>query len=565
MKKLFVILSLISTLSFLPSSASALSGSDFNPGRIIDDLVFFNKNSMSVSQIQDFLNSKVPTCDTNHAGFTGGTGTIYSSPFICLKDFYENPDAPYTVNFTYKNTSGVDTTGSRTYYENNSYRYTSLTPVYTNGDYTQGYSLKGTMTNIAGVKPAGAISAAQIIHNAAQTYNINPQVLLVTLQKEQGLITDTWPASWQYQAAMGYGCPDTAPCSAGYAGFSKQVFSAAYQFRRYTDNPDSYNFKGGTTRYVQYNPSASCGGTNVAIVNQATANLYNYTPYQPNAAALANMSDSSAGGSASCGAYGNRNFFWYFNRWFGSTVRNLVSNSGGIYSIENGTKRPFPSELIFKSYGYQFSSVTAVSNTELSQIPLGDPVTYNALYREGRVIASKNSGVFLINGGIKRPFPSYISLISNGYSYGDVLTVSSYELGLMGEGLPVDYNLGYRNTKLITSGGGIYYVSNSTKKAIPNVIIFNSNQYKWTDVFTISQQEMNLIPEDSAIIYNSHYRDNTLISYGGGIYLVENGLKRAVPSVQIFNSYSYKWASVSPISVQEFGYLADGTVLSLKI
>src|SRR5690606_8182666 len=42
--------------------------------------------------------------------------------------------------------------------------------------------------------------------------------------------------------------------------------------------------------------------------------LYNYTPYQPNAAAL-----SAGWGTAPCGAYGNRNFYLYFTGWFGST------------------------------------------------------------------------------------------------------------------------------------------------------------------------------------------------------------------------------------------------------
>ena len=45
-------------------NTKALSSSDFNAGRIIDDVVFRNKNSMSVQQIQDFLNAKVPTCDS---------------------------------------------------------------------------------------------------------------------------------------------------------------------------------------------------------------------------------------------------------------------------------------------------------------------------------------------------------------------------------------------------------------------------------------------------------------------------------------------------------------------
>ena len=38
----------------------------------------------------------------------------------------------------------------------------------------------------------------------------------------------------------------------------------------------------GRTNYIQYNPDAACGGSWVYIENQATASLYNYTPYQPN-------------------------------------------------------------------------------------------------------------------------------------------------------------------------------------------------------------------------------------------------------------------------------------------
>ena len=47
----------------------------------------------------------------------------------------------------------------------------------------------------------------------------------------------------------------------------------------------------------------NCGTSSVYIQNQATAGLYNYTPYQPNAAALANL----YGTGDSCSAYGNRN------------------------------------------------------------------------------------------------------------------------------------------------------------------------------------------------------------------------------------------------------------------
>ena len=63
MKQLFTIaiVTIVSVLGImaLQTQVSALSGKDFNPGRIIDDAVFYNSNSMTVEQIQNFLNSKM--------------------------------------------------------------------------------------------------------------------------------------------------------------------------------------------------------------------------------------------------------------------------------------------------------------------------------------------------------------------------------------------------------------------------------------------------------------------------------------------------------------------------
>mgnify|MGYP003622897599 CR=1 FL=1 len=51
------------------------------------------------------------------------------------------------------------------------------------------------------------------------------------------------------------------------------------------------------------------------LENKATAALYNYTPYQPNRAAM----DASPGEGDACTTYGNRNFLRTFTLWFGST------------------------------------------------------------------------------------------------------------------------------------------------------------------------------------------------------------------------------------------------------
>ena len=89
------------------------------------------------------------------------------------------------------------------------------------------------------------------------------------------------------------------------------------------------------TNNVRYNPNASCGSSPVYIANQATAGLYNYTPYQPNAAALA----AGAGSGDYCSAYGNRNFWIYFTNWFGSTQTAGAGDLADLYvstGAENG-------------------------------------------------------------------------------------------------------------------------------------------------------------------------------------------------------------------------------------
>lgn len=241
------------------SQVHAASLTNWNAGRIIDDGIFTYYNSMSVSMIQAFLNSKVPVCDTSGAQpseYGGGTRAQWGqanygqSTFICLKDYIENGK-----------------------------------------------------------------TSAQIIYNISQQYKINPQVLIVLLQKEQGLVTDTWPLGVQYRTAAGYGCPDTAACDSQYYGLTNQLDWAAKMYRAIINNSSTWYtpYKLGNG-FVKYSPDSSCGGSTVDIQNRATQALYNYTPYQPNKAAL-----DAGYGNAACGSYGNRNFYLYFTDWFGST------------------------------------------------------------------------------------------------------------------------------------------------------------------------------------------------------------------------------------------------------
>ena len=155
--------------------------------------------------------------------------------------------------------------------------------------------------------------ASSIIARVAEACTISPRVLLVLLQKEQSLLTA--PSASGYLKATGYACPDTAECDKRYFGFVNQVYRAAWQFREYTVHPGDWRYGVGKND-IQFHPDASCGSSRVTIVNQATANLYNYTPYQPNDATL----KAPKGPGGDCSAYGNLNFSRLYTNWFGSPL-----------------------------------------------------------------------------------------------------------------------------------------------------------------------------------------------------------------------------------------------------
>lgn len=288
----------------------------FNPGRIIDDAVFINKNSMSAGDIQNFLNAKGAGCSNGEAP--------------CLKSFSE-----------------------------------------------------------------GGRSAAQIIYDTAQQYNVNPQSLIVTLQKEVGLVTANQPGAWRYRTAMGYGCPDTAACDSQYYGFTNQMRWAATMYHAImTDNPNWYTPYDLGNNNIKWNPEASCGTSVVNIENRATKALYNYTPYRPNQAAL----DAGYGLGDSCSSYGNRNFFLYFRDWFGATTDNRLfyrviqgSNAPEVYLQTSVGKYYIPSYALLEEWGFYPQDVEGVPQSYSDSVPTKGTLSNS--------LTDGSGNLFVVEGG----------------------------------------------------------------------------------------------------------------------------------------------------------------------
>lgn len=232
--------------------SGGVDASDFDPGDMISDAVFFDGDALSPVTIQAFLDARVPECE--------------GVDVPCLRDYTEDT-ADIPADEECRASPGGD---GRT--------------------------------------------AAEIIGAVAVACGVSPAVVLTLLQKEQSLVTDPAPSERQFRSATGYGCPDTADCDSDSFGFAAQVYGAAWQFQRYRAPGSSFDwYPVGEVSSIAFSPDPACGSADVMIENAATAGLYYYTPYQPNAAALANLE----GSGDDCSAYGNRNFWRIFSTWFG--------------------------------------------------------------------------------------------------------------------------------------------------------------------------------------------------------------------------------------------------------
>ncbi|MDO8265894.1 MAG: hypothetical protein Q7T41_03050 [Candidatus Saccharibacteria bacterium] len=262
-----IFISVFLTLFTAPKNASA----SYDGGRIIDNAVLLDANSMSAQDIQNFLASK-------------GSG-------LASRSFLLN---------CYGSTS------------QERQLYTSV-----------------------GAPCDQTIPASHIIYYASQIYGINPKAVLATLQKEQSLITSPNPTDWQVNQAMGYACPTSGQCGGnstfGYQ-IDSGVWVIRYHYERANGNmswwSQSSSWTCGTpknfyTPNLYPNQNVNFYDENGVmyrthfIANAATSSFYCYTPHAyNNPQGLYGRAPYGTTGMYYSGSY---NFVYYFELWFGTT------------------------------------------------------------------------------------------------------------------------------------------------------------------------------------------------------------------------------------------------------
>lgn len=375
-----------------PAPAEAADGSDFDPGHLITDENFYNGNAMGASAVQDFIVARNSTC---------------SSAFACL------------------------------------FNYRQDTPPMSASAYCQ--SMPGQPSE----------PASSIIARVGAACGISQRALLVILQKEQSLVTSSSPTRRSFEAATGFACPDTAACDSAYGGFFYQVYYAARQFQVYKAHPTSFNHQPLSTNAIRYHPDPACGTSEVFILNSATAGLFNYTPYQPNPAALGNL----YGTGDACSAYGNRNFWRIWTDWFGSPTEawyNLFRATGTVqvYLISGKMRYPIATDMVS-----QYSSLGAV--LEVSQAQLDG-------YRQGaaasRAVRTSDGTTYLIDRAGRLRFSDCAQVADFGLACGAIPMITRSQIVRIPDHGPL--------SRLIRlPDGSTWFMEGGQRREVPDVSV----------------------------------------------------------------------------------------------
>ena len=398
----------------------------------------------------------------------------------------------------------------------------------------------GALAKYSATNPDGKkMTAAEIIHDRAQTNKISPKFILVMLQKEMSLVEAKSPKQSQYDWALGYGCPDGGGCNDRWKGLWKQINSATLQFYDYLENPQDYTYRRGDT-YTFKNKYSTLiqGEVKVTPANNATAAMYNYTPHVYN---------------------GNFNFWGIWQRYFTQSYPNgsLLRAQGevGVWLIQNNQKRPFLSKSALTSR-FDEKKIIEVSKGDLDAYEKGAPIKFPNY----SLVRSPGGHLFLLVDDNRRGFADGEAFRKIGFNPEEIMDASWGDIKSYTETTPITATSTYPTGALLQDNktGGVYFVEEGKKAPLHDraLLVY---KFKHKKIISISPEELSSYGTIAPILFG----DGELLtsSETKAVYLIENGKKRPFMSGAIFEKLGYNWKNIINVSPQFLAKYQIGNIL----
>lgn len=377
-------------------------------------------------------------------------------------------------------------------------------------------------------------SAAEIIYDASQVNGISPKFILTKLDHEQCLVRGCSyhkdPVKFQkaLDFAVGFGvcdgCDVNDPKIQKYKGFARQVDAVASVQNDYIRKAGANGIRAKGQTFVTQD------GFTITPENQATANLYNYTPYR--------------GGSGN-NIGGNYFFAKLWDEYWGSLLYPdgavLTDGSGAYWLVDGGAKRRYGSVAVFLS-GHDGRDAVTVSAAVLEEYPDGPEIKFPNY----SLVQDESGARYLLVDGRKRKIADDETFRLLGFNPEEVETVSSAETASYANAVAITKDDVYPEGALVKDArGALYFAQNGFKYPV-------HGQIAALNYPNIAPRE---IGEDELKRYYAgtpqKVKDGKFVkSRDGTFYIVSRGVLRPIPSVAEFIALfgEAKLSSVVPVS-----------------
>ncbi len=230
---------------------------------------------------------------------------------------------------------------------------------------------------------------------------------------------------------------------------------------------------------------------------------------------------------------------------YANTYKNYayqISGNKAVYILADGFKMKFDSAKELPG-AYQSNIVKPISATQLNMYKYKD-IT---IYPDGSLLQKfDDPTVYYLENGKKRALSmSGEDFLKMGFKIEDLKNVFESDLKIYDNDAIIKY--GPDGNLLSTKNGTVYFIEKGQKRKFTSAQLFEFLNYKWEDVK--ESLEIDFYLKDLDMIYP----DGTLVKANNfpAIYLIENGKKKEITSLSLFEKLNYKWKDVINIEADE--------------
>ena len=184
-------------------------------------------------------------------------------------------------------------------------------------------------------------------------------------------------------------------------------------------------------------------------------------------------------------------------------------------------------------------------------------------HSNGALIRGTTDPVYLLENGDKRWIKSPTVLSCQGFAPSGIITVSDAEVDSYAS---VSDLLCPSGTLLKGTAAAVYVVNedaggNYTKRHITSPAIFEAAGFNWSNIYSITDEELAWYTAGSDFDDTSIARPNgslVKVPYLPEVYVLEYGQKRWVVSPTAFASNNYSWSKIITVSMMELNAYTTG-------